>query len=130
MTELAGSIHLAEPRIPFLSNVSGTWITSAQATDPRYWAKHTYRTVRFADGVGELLQTPDRILLEVGPGQNLSSFVFQHPAFKKDRGFVVLPSLRNGYDGQADRTFLLHTLGKLWLSGMELDWASILGAHP
>ena len=30
-------ITLAAPSIPWVSNVSGTWITDAQATDPDYW---------------------------------------------------------------------------------------------
>lgn len=98
------------PQIPYLSNVTGTWITDAQATDPHYWAQHTYQTVRFADGIGELLQTADYIFLEVGPGQSLGSFVFQHPAFDS---VMVLPSLRTMYDGQPDAAFLLNSLGQL-----------------
>ena len=127
ITEVTRSIRLDPPRIPFVSNVTGTWISSAQATDPHYWAQHTYQTVRFADGIGELLQSPNRVLLEIGPGQNLSSFAFQHPQFKQARDCLGLPSLRNAYDGQPDRAFLLNTLGKLWLGGMDLNWGRILG---
>lgn len=125
LTAVAGSIALAHPQIPFLSNVTGTWINSAEATDPHYWAQHTYQTVRFADGIGELLTTPNRVLLEIGPGQNLGSFVFQHPAYKQAQDCVVASSLRNRYDSSSDRVFMLNTLGKLWLSGMHLDWPLI-----
>ncbi len=121
----AQAIRLGEPQIPFLSNLTGTWITASEARAPRYWAEHTYKTVRFAEAVGEVLKAPNRLLLEVGPGQNLSSFVFQHPAYKEAEGLVVLPSLRNAYDRQSDRAFVLNTLGKLWLSGMDLDWGKI-----
>ena len=126
ITQVADSIRLDPPKIPFVSNVTGSWISSAQATDPHYWAQHTYQTVRFADGVVELLQSPNRLLLEIGPGQNLSSFVFQHPQFKQAQDCLVLPSLRNAYDRQSDRVFLLNTLGKLWLGGMDLNWSRIL----
>jgi acyl transferase domain-containing protein len=118
----AQAIRLAEPQIPFVANLTGTWITAAEATSPHYWAEHTYKTVRFADALGEVLKVPDRLLVEVGPGQNLSSFVFQHPAYKEAGGLVVLPSVRNAYDQQSDRAFMLNTLGKLWLSGMDVDW--------
>jgi len=43
-------LSLQAPKIPFISNISGTWITSAQATDPNYWTQHLRQTVRFADG--------------------------------------------------------------------------------
>src|SRR5205085_7832480 len=37
VTELARTITLHPPRLPYLSNLTGTWITDAQATDPAYW---------------------------------------------------------------------------------------------
>ncbi len=121
LTQVISQFVLQPPQIPYLSNVTGTWITESQAMDPHYWAQHTYQTVRFADGVTELLQTPNQILLEVGPGQSLGSFVLQHPAFAQSEGSVVLPSLRSMYDKQADEAFLLTVLGKLWLNGVNIE---------
>ncbi len=37
------------PRSPYLSNLTGTWITEAQATDPAYWARHLRETVLFSE---------------------------------------------------------------------------------
>ena len=31
------TIRLGAPRIPIVSNLSGTWLTDAEATDPLYW---------------------------------------------------------------------------------------------
>ena len=45
---------LSPPRTPFVSTVTGTWITVEQARDPMYWARHLRETVRFADGVRTL----------------------------------------------------------------------------
>ncbi len=119
---LVSNFALKPPQIPYLSNVTGTWITDAQAADPHYWAQHTCQTVRFADGIGELLQTAGYIFLEAGPGQSLGSFVFQHPAFQSVQDSVmVLPSLRTIYDGQPDAAFLLNSLGKLWLGGATFE---------
>lgn len=53
-TELVKTFSLKPPKIPYLSNVTGTWITAAEATDPSYWTKHLCQAVRFADGVQEL----------------------------------------------------------------------------
>jgi acyl transferase domain-containing protein len=117
ITEMMQNIQLNPPRVPYLSNVTGTWINDAQATDPHYWAQHTCQTARFIDGIGELLQSPGRIMLEVGPGQSLGSFVYQHSGYKDNQDCIVLPTLKTMYDRQADDVFLLNTLGKLWLAG-------------
>jgi acyl transferase domain-containing protein len=43
-------ISLRAPSVPFVSNVTGTWITPEDATNPQYWVKHLRQTVRFSDG--------------------------------------------------------------------------------
>ena len=113
-------ITLKPPQIPYLSNVTGTWITAAEATDPGYWAAHLRQTVRFAEGVYELLKEPDRILLEVGPGQTLSTLAKQFPGGTAEQ--VVLASLHKPRDQQGDVPFLLNTLGQLWLAGVSIAW--------
>ncbi|MEJ2431316.1 MAG: type I polyketide synthase, partial [Deltaproteobacteria bacterium] len=46
--ETVRQFRLQSPRIPFLSHVSGNWISAEQATDPTYWANHLRQTVRFS----------------------------------------------------------------------------------
>ena len=117
---LVGKLKLNAPQIPFISNVTGTWISAEQATDPNYWAKHLRQPVRFADGIGELLKSPERILLEVGPGQTLCSLAKQHPARSGDG--VIASSLRHANDSASDFEIVLNALGQLWLSGVTIDW--------
>ena len=114
-------VNLKAPQIPFVSNVSGALITEASATDPSYWAKHLRQTVRFAEGIAELLQEPKRILLEVGPGRTLSTFARQH--VDRSNQQVVLSSLRHPKEQQSDMAFLLDTLGNLWLNGVPVNWS-------
>ena len=83
-------IELKSPRIPFISNVTGTWITEQEAMDPDYWSSHIRSTVRFADGIRELLKTEDQIMLEVGPGRTLKTLAMQHSDTKTDQ--VILSS--------------------------------------
>src|SRR5262249_20713914 len=66
------SIRLQTPRIPFVSSVTGTWIRTAEATDPAYWSAHLREPVRFARAAETLLGDECRALLEVGPGQTLA----------------------------------------------------------
>jgi acyl transferase domain-containing protein len=115
-------LALNPPRIPYLSNLTGTWIREAEATDPNYYADHLRRTVRFADGVAELARKGSHILLEVGPGQALSTAARQH---RGDHAQVILNSIRHPQESQSDVCFLLTTLGKLWLAGGRVNWAAV-----
>jgi phthiocerol/phenolphthiocerol synthesis type-I polyketide synthase E len=113
---------LKPPQIPYISNLTGTWITEAEATDPAYWARHLRHAVRFADGMQELMSVPDRILLEVGPGRTLSTLARQHP--KKGARQPVLASVRHPQNEYPDAEFLLDALGQLWMAGASIDWAA------
>src|SRR3954453_19962084 len=119
--ERVRKVKLSPPRLPYLSNVTGTWIRPEEATDPLYWAGHIRGTVRFADGAAELLREPNRIFLEVGPGNVLTTLVRQHPA--RTPAQAVLPSLRHPQEAADDTAFLLGTLARLWLAGVEIDWS-------
>ncbi len=116
-------VELHAPEVPYLSNVTGTWITAEEATDPEYWVRHVRRTVRFHDGVGELIGDPNAALLEVGPGRTLRSVVRWHP--RKLPGQVMHASLPHARERGDDREFLLNTVGQLWLAGMEIDWKAL-----
>src|SRR5204862_6081404 len=63
------TITLPAPRLPFISNVTGTWIRPEQATDPEYWVRHLRQTVRFSDGIEALVKGGSDALIEVGPGR-------------------------------------------------------------
>jgi len=116
LTALLAKVHFNRPTLPYISNVTGRWITDGEATDPKYWASHIRQAVRFADGVGELLKDAETILLEVGPGQTLSGLASQHPA--KGAGHVIVSSLSKEQEIPA----MLSALGKLWLAGTTVDW--------
>ena len=118
--EQVRKVSLKPPQIPYISNVTGTWITAAEATDPGYWARHLRQGVRFSDGLQQLLKEPGQIVLEVGPGRTLSTLAKRQP--DRAAGHVVLTSVRHADDRPSDEEFLLTTLGKLWLSGFKVDW--------
>jgi phthiocerol/phenolphthiocerol synthesis type-I polyketide synthase E len=119
--ERVGQVRVSSPKIPFLSNLTGAWMTSGEAIDPGYWARHLRETVRFSDCIQELFKEPNRVLLEVGPGQTLSMLARQHSDGSKGR--VVLSSIRHPKEQKSDIAFILNTLGRLWLAGVEVDWS-------
>jgi acyl transferase domain-containing protein/acyl carrier protein len=121
--EMVKKVKRNPPQIPFVSNVSGTWITEAEATDPEYWARHLRQTVRFAQGVHELLQEPNRIFVEIGPGQTLTALTKQQLKGRAAQQLVV-PTLPPPNNNQSDEEAMLTTLGRLWLAGVQLDWSA------
>ncbi len=116
--ELVRSVRLNPPTLPYVSNVSGTWITATEATDPGYWARHLRQPVYFAAGLSMVLREEHALLLEIGPGQTLAMLARQHPA--RTAAHVVLSSLRHPHERHDDQAFLLGTLGRLWLAGLPI----------
>jgi acyl transferase domain-containing protein len=110
------------PQIPYVSNLTGTWVTEAEATDPAYWSRHLRETVRFAHGLKELMKEPERVLLEVGPGRVLSGLAIWQT--NRSRHNVVVSSIRHPQESDSDVAFLLGALGRLWLAGVDVAWKS------
>ena len=118
-------VTMKAPTLPFVSNLSGTWITAAEATDPQYWVRHLRNTVRFADGLQELLKDANRVLLEVGPGRTMASLARQHPGRPTTQ--PVFNSMRHPDEQVADQAYVLGMLGRLWASGASIDWNQFRG---
>jgi phthiocerol/phenolphthiocerol synthesis type-I polyketide synthase E len=121
-------VKLSAPRIPYISNVTGTWATEAEATDPRYWSRHLREPVRFNAGAVELFGDRERVFLEVGPGRTLSTLLRQHP--QKGTTRVVLSSLRHAGERGSDAEMTLSALGRLWLTGARVDWGGLYEGEP
>ncbi|HET7695320.1 MAG TPA: SDR family NAD(P)-dependent oxidoreductase [Vicinamibacterales bacterium] len=123
-TDAVRAAEPATPAVPFISNITGTWITDAQATDPAYWGKHILQPVRFSEGIAELLNDQTRVMLEVGPGTTLSGLVRQQ---SRGGAPLVVASLRHPNDPTPDVVTLLTALGRLWCEGSTVDWAEFYG---
>ncbi|MBD2194867.1 MULTISPECIES: type I polyketide synthase [Calothrix] len=118
--ERVKKVTLNPPKLPYISNLTGTWITVSQATNPDYYAQHLRSTVLFAQGIDKLLATPEQVLLEVGPGHTLTTLAKRHP--DKAATHTILNSVRHPQDQQSDVAVLFTTLGQLWLAGVKIDW--------
>ena len=143
--EVVSSVQMNPPQVPFVSSLTGTWITDEQATSPDYWVQQVRRAVRFSSGIAELLQDSANILVEVGPGQTLSTLARQHPA--KHAGQEIVASLKSeenlkpdlgSPDLQAkdlrskdlrsqDIRSMLEAVGRIWSAGGSVDWAGFHG---
>ena len=113
-------VKTGTPQIPIVSTLTGTWMKAEETCDAGYWTRQLRQTVRFADGLGEILKEPETVLLEIGPGQTLSALAKQQAEAR-----VVLSSLRHPRDSQSDVAYILQTLARLWTAGVEVDWAAL-----
>jgi acyl transferase domain-containing protein len=118
-TALVAAVDRQVPTIPFVSNLSGTWITAEQATDPAYWAAHLRNAVRFADAVGVLADGPGRVLVELGPGQTLTGLARRR--LGTDRQGLAVPTMRHPQQRRSDVEVLLTALGQVWQTGADID---------
>ena len=124
-TEQVKRIPLAPPRIPYVSTVTGTWMSPEQATDPAYWGSHMRQPVLFAKAIAELALTPGQVFLEVGPGATLSTLVRQ--IVPSHSGSTVISSLP-AVPSPSDAAAIQQALGALWLAGVQPNWAAV--HHP
>lgn len=122
-TALLRNVRLGIPSIPYVSNVTAQWITPQEAQAPDYWAGHVRQTVRFADGVAQLMKDPKQVMLEVGPGQTLCTLARQHPDKQVEQPVLASMPLT----GDQELRGLTETLGRLWMIGVTIDWQGYYG---
>ncbi|MCP5050753.1 MAG: amino acid adenylation domain-containing protein, partial [bacterium] len=119
--QLIGTITLNPPGIPYISNVTGQWITPQEAADPGYWVRHLSQTVRFADGMKKLLKESGSILVEVGPSRDIGTLAKRHIQ-DLDGDNPVINMVKHPHREMPDTCFLLNQVGWLWLYGQPIDW--------
>lgn len=126
--QFLASVQLNTPQTPLLSNVTGGWMTDAEATDPAMWARQIRSTVKFADELGLMLANPSRVLVEVGPGGTLTGSAIRHPQWSERHRAVRL--MRHQVQNRGDHDTFLLGLGQLWSAGVEVDWSQLSSGQP
>ena len=119
-------LDLRPPVIPIASNLTGTWMTEADATDPEYWVRHLRQTVQFSDGLGALTRGDTSVLLEVGPGRTLATLARQQGGSAP----VTVTSMPHPDEQVDSAAYMLASLGRLWIAGIEVDWARLHEGEP
>ncbi|MFD3946020.1 SDR family NAD(P)-dependent oxidoreductase [Streptomyces sp. NPDC058579] len=123
--EVAAGLSFHPPRIPIVSNVTGTAATDEELTSPDYWVRHIRQAVRFHDGVRHLAAQGVTRFVELGPDGVLTALVQNALAadHADDHRALVTPALRKG----RDETETLHrALAQLHLAGARPDWSTVL----
>jgi len=111
-------VPMQKPGMRFISNVTGNWISDAEARDPAYWVCHLRNTVQFAAGMNLILRNDPQVLLEVGPGRILSSLAKLNMCSR-----LILPSMRRRGEPLGDMDVFRSSLGRLAQSGLNTSTA-------
>lgn len=106
------------PRLPFISNISGTWADPELVVQPRYWVEQMRRPVRFADGVQTLVANANSLFVEVGPGAALSGLIKAQLDMKRHARVVSL--VRPASQSVPDDKVLGTALENLWANGADV----------
>jgi phthiocerol/phenolphthiocerol synthesis type-I polyketide synthase E len=117
--------ELRVPHTPLLSNLTGTWMSDGQATDPASWARQISSAIRFADELGAVLADQHTVLVEVGPGASLTGTAMRHPKWSSGHRAVRL--MRHPVQNTDDRDTFLLGLGQLWAARVQVDWKPLSG---
>ncbi|MDX2021255.1 MAG: SDR family NAD(P)-dependent oxidoreductase [Deltaproteobacteria bacterium] len=115
------TISFRAPQKPVASNLTGRWLTPAEATDPEYWVRHLRGTVRFSDCVETVLADGNRVFLEIGPGRTLTTLVAAQATSVRH----AFNSVRHPKEEANDVDYALQTLGKVWAAGAKVDWTAL-----
>lgn len=116
-------IKWAAPAIPYISNVTGEFITAEQAVDPEYYVNHVRQTVRFSEGVATLAKQLEPVFLEVGPGRTLGQLIRRNPGTGSNS--KILSILPKASEAQTSGIHLLQALSDLWMSGVSIQWERV-----
>ncbi|MFY0567267.1 beta-ketoacyl synthase N-terminal-like domain-containing protein [Archangium lansingense] len=126
--EKVSTLTLRPPERPYVSSLTGRWVSAEEVTRPEYWVNHLRQPVRFHEAMRELLAEPARVLLEVGPSQSLLALAKLQGEASGARPLVA--STRHPKDPQPGEAFLQGALGRLWLAGVDVDWAAVHAHGP
>ncbi|WP_256923819.1 type I polyketide synthase, partial [Streptomyces sp. 13-12-16] len=110
-------LTFSEPRLPLVSNVSGSLADPGELSTPAYWVAHVREAVRFDDGVRALVGQGVTRFVELGPDGVLSGMARESAG---DEAHLI-PLLRKDRD---EETAALTALARLHVSGARVDWAA------
>lgn len=114
------TINMKKPHSSYISNITGTWITSDEAISPQYWARHLASTIRFGDGIKELINERNYILIEIGPNRELCTLARHF--IKDDCKNQVINLMSNSQEEISDDYYLFNQICRLWVYGKNIDW--------
>ena len=125
---ISASITLKAPSIPYISGLSGDWITGSEAVNPAYWARHLEEPIRFFDGLSTLLSHKNYLFVQVGSDRGLPLFLDSHPRGRNSIACVTI--MKHPKEPAAELDYFYGRIADIWLHGGVIDWFSFYGDNP
>lgn len=114
-------IEFSTLNIPWVSNLTGDFISEDAARSVQYWLNHTRETVRFSENIEKLLTIEESLLfVEIGPGNTLGSLLKQQKSFKLSH--VVVNTMTTSNNTINEMTYFTDSLAKIWSYGIDINW--------
>lgn len=120
------TFNLKKPEIPFISCLTGNFITDEDAISGAYWAKQLRNTVRFREGLSKIAGIEDSIFLEVGPNTHLGSIARQSKEITNKK--LIISTLGKS-DSTDERYKVIEALGNMFNLGFAIDFTKLQNSN-
>ncbi|MEV6949818.1 type I polyketide synthase, partial [Streptomyces sp. NPDC051172] len=122
--QVAESLTYHTPRIPVVSNLTGTTATAEELCTPDHWVRHARDAVRFLDGVRALHAHGVTVHLEIGPDAVLTPMARDCAAAGTAAHVAAIRA-----DRDEPETFA-RALAELHVHGIPVDWRQLTDGRP
>jgi acyl transferase domain-containing protein len=119
--KIASTVKYMNPKCPYFSGLEGRLLEGDGHVNADYWVRHTRESVSYANASKAVMQKGCDLFLEIGPQPVLSALTMMNSdgVDGVEQPAVCLPSVRRQDE---DWPTMLNTLGKLYLSGLVMNW--------
>ncbi|SDC79437.1 type I polyketide synthase [Actinokineospora iranica] len=117
-------IAFHEPRLSFVSNVTGAVAAFAEVGTAEYWVRHIAEPVNFAAGMRAVQERGAHVFVEVGPAATLNNMGRQNtdPA-----AHLWVSSLDPADEGTST---IRRAVARCYTAGLPIDWARYHSGRP
>ncbi|WP_344319154.1 type I polyketide synthase, partial [Streptomyces yatensis] len=116
--EVAQGLTYEAPRIPIVSNLTGTVVSAEEITTPDFWVRHVREAVRFLDGVRTMEAQGVTTYLELGPDGVLTAMAQECVTdAEADAAFAAV--LRAG---RPEARSVHAAIARAHVRGVAVDW--------
>ena len=121
LEEEVRKVRLREPKVRYISGVSGGWVREGEVTQAEYWGRQMVERVRWWEGAKEVLKIEGGVMLEVGPGEGLKRLMRREGG----RGVVIESTMRGEGEEVEDEEKLMGAIGRMWVEGVKVEWGGM-----